>query len=81
MSRALGLCVRVCGARGLNLPCCLRAAATACPNDCSLHGYCLSGKCFCKPGYKGADCSVGAPALLRHALPPSPPAYSFVRHR
>jgi len=29
-----------------------------CPNYCSLNGYCLEGKCFCKPGFKGLDCSI-----------------------
>lgn len=28
-----------------------------CPDYCSNNGYCLDGQCFCKPGYKGADCS------------------------
>lgn len=28
-----------------------------CPNYCSGNGYCLESKCFCKPGFKGSDCS------------------------
>jgi len=28
-----------------------------CQNFCSYNGYCFNGKCFCQPGFKGADCS------------------------
>jgi len=28
-----------------------------CPNYCSGNGYCLESRCFCKPGFKGSDCS------------------------
>ena len=28
-----------------------------CENACSQNGFCLLGKCFCKPGFDGADCS------------------------
>ena len=28
-----------------------------CKNHCSFRGYCLDGKCYCKPLYTGDDCS------------------------
>jgi hypothetical protein len=28
-----------------------------CQNYCSNNGYCFNGKCYCKPGYQGKDCS------------------------
>lgn len=38
--------------------------STACLNDCSSKGRCISRRCVCKPGYGGVDCSQviqGAP--------------------
>ena len=28
-----------------------------CPRDCSNHGLCYNGTCFCRPGFSGIDCS------------------------
>ena len=28
-----------------------------CLNNCSMHGFCSRGQCFCNPGYSGQDCS------------------------
>ncbi|MCB9570838.1 MAG: hypothetical protein H6709_01975 [Kofleriaceae bacterium] len=28
-----------------------------CPDDCSGHGVCKSGRCFCEPGYGGDRCA------------------------
>ena len=30
-----------------------------CPNDCSGNGKCNNGKCACKKGFTGFDCSKG----------------------
>ncbi len=36
-----------------------RAGANVpCTNDCSNHGYCFMGSCFCIPTYQGDDCSI-----------------------
>ncbi len=35
-----------------------------CPNDCSGHGACSSGRCVCDAGYHGPDCSVKMPVLV-----------------
>merc|ERR1712072_850709 len=29
-----------------------------CPNNCSAHGMCHNGNCFCDPGYNGTSCSI-----------------------
>jgi hypothetical protein len=36
-----------------------------CPNDCNGHGVCVAGKCRCKLGWAGRECSAqyGAPLL------------------
>ena len=31
---------------------------TDCPHNCSDHGQCRHGKCFCNPKYGGPDCSL-----------------------
>jgi len=28
-----------------------------CPVDCSGHGTCANGMCYCKPPFRGADCN------------------------
>lgn len=33
-----------------------RSFAELCPHDCSGHGYCYSGTCFCSAGFAGDDC-------------------------
>ena len=53
--------VRLAGARCSHhrLLCCgLRA--DHCPKNCSLHGHCFHGYCYCDDGYYGIDCSNSA---------------------
>ncbi|EAS06483.2 leishmanolysin family protein (macronuclear) [Tetrahymena thermophila SB210] len=33
----------------------------ACPNNCNQKGYCQNGKCNCKNGFQGDDCSIQCP--------------------
>ena len=32
-----------------------------CPANCTGHGVCALGQCFCEPGYKGEDCATVDP--------------------
>eukprot|EP01006_Ploeotia_vitrea_P041892 TRINITY_DN66583_c14_g8_i1.p1 TRINITY_DN66583_c14_g8~~TRINITY_DN66583_c14_g8_i1.p1 ORF type:complete len:997 (-),score=462.54 TRINITY_DN66583_c14_g8_i1:1473-4430(-) len=34
------------------------ATASSCPKNCTRHGVCSQGKCFCDPGFTGVDCST-----------------------
>ena len=38
---------------------------TSCNPECSEHGLCSSGNCYCENGWKGTDCSEG---------------YNFIKH-
>jgi len=40
--------------------------ATPCPEDCNGRGRCLSGKCVCRDGFAGTDCSTSTSSI---ALP------------
>ena len=35
------------------------AVAISCPHNCSGHGWCVSGICYCEAQYSGKDCSIG----------------------
>jgi len=39
-------------------------SSTVCPNDCSGRGSCIDGRCSCKFGYSGVDCSSEEAAAL-----------------
>lgn len=43
--------------------------ATPCPDDCNGRGQCLNGKCLCRDGFAGTDCST------------SKSAFRFEKHR
>ena len=30
-----------------------------CPGDCSGHGFCDTGECYCEEGFTGLDCAQG----------------------
>lgn len=38
--------------------------ATPCPDDCNGRGQCLNGKCLCRDGFAGTDCSTSKVLLL-----------------
>ncbi|XP_057365537.1 teneurin-a-like [Daphnia carinata] len=38
--------------------------ATPCPDDCNGRGQCLNGKCLCRDGFAGTDCSTSVCPVL-----------------
>ncbi len=38
--------------------------ATPCPDDCNGRGQCLNGKCLCRDGFAGTDCSTSKTLLF-----------------
>ncbi len=42
--------------------------ATPCPDDCNGRGQCLNGKCLCRDGFAGSDCSTSKFVILLKSL-------------
>ena len=49
---------------------------TPCPDDCNGRGHCVSGKCICRDGFAGTDCSTSNATLFLTSIQSEPISYT-----